>query len=644
MCGICGVFRPDGGPVDPERVVRMRDAMTPRGPDGFGLEHGPGFALGHRRLSIIDLSDAGHQPMSNEDDSVWLVFNGEIYNHLDLRPQLEAAGHRFRSRTDSEVLIHGYEQWGLEELLRRIRGMYAIVLVDRRDGSIHMARDPLGKKPLFFQWADGELLFSSSARSLALGLSATPEIDPVAVDALLWSRYIPGPRTIFVGVQKLPPASLWSLNRAGEVREAVYWQPDFRHPQAGVDDEEWLERIEATLTIGVKRRLMADVPLGVMLSGGVDSSLVTALAAKCTGRLQTFSVANEDPRYDESAYAEAVAQRYGTDHHVLPVRTNVREDLPHLVAAMGEPLADASAINLFAIAKMARQAVTVILTGDGGDEAFGGYTEAFAAHHAQRIQRFLPRAIRPCLAGLAAFMQRGPAMVRRPGTLLRMSASPLEDSFGLLGPWDSRWRNDLYTPEFRGFLGPHYPLKHYRSALAETEGMPWADRVMQTHMTTLLPDDFLAKVDYATMGASLEARCPFLGLDLLDLAMQIPAETRFRGRQPKGLLRSLARRHLPKAGVDRPKQGFSASVDLWFQGRWNDLVDDLILGPHVEQRGWFRRQSLQRLVDEQLRGIQHGNLLWALLVLELWIRQAAERTLNPADTLPRNVVQAAPLG
>ena len=445
----------------------------------------------------------------------------------------------------------------------------------------------MGKKPLFFRWSDGELAFSSSARSLVFGLSATPAIDLAAIDALLWSRYIPGPGTIFAGVEKLRPGNAWSLDRAGKVREFAHWRPDFRHPQTEVDAEEWLERIEDVLSTAVKRRLVADVPVGVMLSGGVDSSLVTALAAGSVGRVQTFCVASEDPRLDESPYAEAVARRYGTDHHVLPVRSNAREDLPQLVAAMGEPLADASAMNLFAIARMARQSVTVILTGDGGDEGFGGYNVAFAAHHAEQIRRLLPCAVQPWAGRLAAFLRRGPGVIRRAGTLLHMSANPLEETFCGLWAAEARARDELYTPEFRGVLGGHSPLGHYRSVMADSKGMPWADRVMQAHMTGLLPDDFLAKVDLATMAVSLEARCPFLDLDVLELAMQIPAAVRFRGRRPKGLLRRLAKRHLPKAGVDRRKQGFNAPIDLWFRSHWDDLVEDLILGPHVEHAVGF---------------------------------------------------------
>ena len=280
MCGICGIYRPDRAPVDPRRIERMRDAMAYRGPDGVGLTYGPGYGLGHRRLSIFDLSENGLQPMANEDGSVEIVFNGAIYNFVGLRQELRDRGHRFRSQADTEVLIHGYEEWGLEKLLARIRGMFAFAIFDHTRHSLHLARDPLGKKPLFFRWRDRELIFASSARALALALEATPEIDPIAVDQLLCDMYIPGPRSIFEGVEKLPPGHALSLDADGQRKDLVHWSPDFLHPEPGISDEEWLERIEHSLEGAVSRRLVADVPVGILLSGGVDSSLVTATAAR----------------------------------------------------------------------------------------------------------------------------------------------------------------------------------------------------------------------------------------------------------------------------------------------------------------------------------------------------------------------------
>lgn len=633
MCGICGIYRSDEGVIDPNRVLRIRDSMIFRGPDACGMTASPGCALGHRRLSIIDLSDAGSQPMASADGSVKIVFNGEIYNFLELRPELENAGHCFRSRTDTEVLIYGYQTWGLDGLLRRIRGMYAFALYDSRRHEIHLARDPLGKKPLYYRWAGGELAFASSARALVLGLACTPEIDHAAIDDLLWNRAIGGSRTIFQGVEKLLPGHAWSLGRDAKPRELVHWRPNFFEHDAGIDADDWLERIDVVVKAAVKRRLVADVPIGVLLSGGVDSGMVAALAAGCVGRIKTYCVASEDPRIDESAYAQAIAERYGTEHHLLPVRSDVRADLPQLAAAMGEPFADVSAANLFAIARLAKQSVTVVLTGDGGDEGFGGYTEFFAAHYAQMAHRALPVAARRPLAKCAQLLQLGPRLSRRAGTFLRIGALPLEQSFGELHPAEARRRATLYTRDFLASLGEHQPRGRVFQLLASNSDAAWCDRVMQAHLLTVLPDDFLPKVDLATMGASLEARCPFLDLDVMELAMRIPSDVRLHQRRPKGLLRRLARRYLPKAGVDRRKQGFTAPLGMWFRRDWNDLVADFILGPQVERRGWFRREALEQLVREHARGREHGNLLWALLVLEVWMRLAVDRTLTSQDAI-----------
>jgi asparagine synthase (glutamine-hydrolysing) len=622
MCAICGVFRLDDAPIDLDRVLAMRDAMAMRGPDAAGLSHGPGFALGHRRLSIIDLSAAGNQPMSNEDGTVQVILNGEIYNFSELRPELEAAGHRFHSHTDTEVLVHGFEHWGFQGLLERIRGMYAFAILDTRAHEIHLARDPLGKKPLFFRYAGDELVFASSARALGLGLDSTPEVNPAAVHDLLWHTYIPGPRTIFRGVEKLLPGWALSLGRDGRRQDFRHWEPDFSKPEHGVSEEEWLDRVEAALTTAVRRRLVADVPVGILLSGGVDSGLVTALAARVAGRVKTFSVVHDDAAIDESRYAEAVAARYGTEHHPLLMQQDARADLPELVAAMGEPLADSSAINVFAISRLARHFITVVLAGDGGDECFGGYGIHFAHYMASRVRRFVPRPALPALALAGNIMAKAPSPLHRAGTLFKFTAQPVATSFGQMGRnLDEATRANLFTPEFRVSLADYCPTAHYDEALSRVRGGTDVDRTMQAQMRTQLPDDFLTKVDVATMGVSLEARCPFLDLDVVELAMRIPARVRFRRCEPKGLLRQLARRHMPPECVNRRKLGFQLPIRQWLREDWSDLVDDLILGPQVERRGWFQRPALKRLVEQHRQGARNDFLLWSLLVLELWLRK-----------------------
>jgi asparagine synthase (glutamine-hydrolysing) len=633
MCGICGIFRSNLDPVDPLRVKRMRDAMSYRGPDGVGLTYGPGYALGHRRLSIIDLSDNGLQPMANEDGTVEVVFNGAIYNFAELRRDLCHKGHRFRSHTDTEVLVHGYEEWGLESLLSRIRGMYAFAIVNLATHTIHLARDPLGKKPLFFWLRNGDLVFASSARALALALDATPEIDPIGVDQLLSDLYIPGPRSIFEGVEKLLPGHALSVGRNGQRKDLIHWSPDFLHPEEGVSDEEWLERIEHSLEISVNRRLIADVPVGILLSGGVDSSLVTATAAKIAGRVQTFSVATDDPAMDESRFAEAVAKRYDTVHHVLKVASDFRNNLVRLVSSMGEPLADASAANVLAIAQQARQFVTVILTGDGGDEAFGGYNHHLAYYLAQRLRRFLPGPLKMPVALLGDTLRYSSGTIRRAGTLCRLTALPLEQTlFSINSMMAPSVRPSFYSPEFRQRIGENRHNLHYLGVLPDNSHGQDVDRVMQAQLLTILPDDYLAKVDGATMGVSVEARSPFLDINVMELAMRIPADARFRGGKAKSLLRRLALRYVPAECVQRSKQGFAVPIGKWLRTDWSDLVEDFVLGPQVEQRGWFQRSALEQVVREHRGGLDHAYLLWGIIVLELWVRLAQQKESQPDES------------
>lgn len=621
--------------MDTGRVMAMRDAMTYRGPDSAGLTSNPGCVLGHRRLSIIDLSENGAQPMSNEDGSVEVVFNGAIYNFLELREGLEGKGHVFRSRTDTEVLVHGCEEWGIDGLLKRISGMYAFCLVDHVHHQIHLARDTVGKKPLFFSIRDGELAFASSSRALLKGLRYVPEVDPIAIDQLLCHLYISGPRSVFKEVEKLLPGHALTLDANGKRRDFTHGQVDFLQPKQVFSEEEWLERIAEVLKAAIRRRLIADVPIGVLLSGGVDSSLVTALAAEICPRVRTFSVATEDPELDERRFSRAVAEAWGTDHHELEVGGDLRKSLCWLVGAMGEPLADASAANVFAIAEKAREMVTVVLTGDGGDEAFGGYHHFLGYYLAERARNFLVRPALPLLAAAGRSFSKSNGLRHQAGTFLQMTASPVDKTlFAFHSAMSPSIRSQLYTSDFEHELGGRLHNAHYVDALPRNGSGSWdVDRVMQAYMVTTLPDDYLAKVDSGTMAMSLEARSPFLDVDLLRLAGSIPAPMRFRRAKAKSLLRSLALRYIPRQCVQRRKKGFAAPIHLWLRGDWQDIVEEFVLGPRVKTRGWFRPETLQRVVAEHARGIDHSELIWGLLVLELWMRLSVDKSLSTSDAL-----------
>jgi asparagine synthase (glutamine-hydrolysing) len=465
-------------------------------------------------------------------------------------------------------------------------------------------------------------------------VDASLAIDTMAVCHLVWDLYIPGPRSIFVGVEKLAAGSAVSIGEQGCRREVIHWQADFFDPETRLDDREWLEESERVLETAVQRRLVADVPIGVLLSGGIDSSLVTAMAARHTKKVRTFSVATEQPELDETRYAQAVADRYETEHRTLKVRSNIREELGPLVAAMGEPLADASAANVFAIAQQARKYVTVILTGDGGDEAFGGYAHYLAYFFADRLRSVLPSSIDPQLAHLAAFLQNsGPRVMHRAGTVLGLASGSFRQGlFAKSMAMDGETLDQLCTPEFKESLGTEAINAHYLRALPRSCRGTVND-VMQVRLKTILADDYLPKVDGSTMAASLEARSPFLDVDVMNLAMRIPAGCRFRGGHAKSVLRRLALKHVPKECVRRRKQGFVAPVGSWLRNDWHDLVDDLILGPQVERRGWFRRETLHRIVSEHRQGAEHGYLLWSLIVLELWIRMTMERSFSATDVI-----------
>jgi asparagine synthase (glutamine-hydrolysing) len=631
MCGICGIYRTDNLAVNPNRITAMRDIMLTRGPDDAGLSAGDGFGLGHRRLSIIDLSALGHQPMSSGGAEI--AYNGEIYNFRELRSELEQGGAHFKSNSDTEVLLIGYQAWGIDKLVTRLRGMFAFALIDHHNSKIHLARDPLGKKPLFYTLTDsGELLFASSTRALIKGLDRTPEVDPRAIDGLLWNLYIPGPGTIFKGVKKLAPGTLLSYDKQGQVRMQRYWQPNFIQNDFGPTPAEWLERVDQSLRTAIRRRFVADVPVGVLLSGGIDSGLVAALGAQESSDLRTFSVATDDPELDESSHAAEVAKMYGTNHTTLAVRGGERRNLARLVQSMGEPFADASAINVQAIAEVAQQSVKVVLTGDGGDEAFGGYSFFWAAHHASQWRKNLPSVLHPVAAGMAGLLKGSSnRSLSRAGTLLNYIGGAPHKTFV---SWnDDPTRAALFSPAFREQLNDYHPDDHYRRITsAQDSSALLVDRLMEGHIQTILPDDYLSKVDLATMSVSLEARSPFMDLDLFELAMKIPDHIRFADGKPKSLLRSLAMKYLPPDTVTRKKLGFVTPIGRWLREDWRDLVDTYVLGPNIEERGWFQRKALENIVTRQRSGANHDYLIWSLLVLELWMQMTVDETLT-ADAI-----------
>jgi asparagine synthase (glutamine-hydrolysing) len=634
MCGICGWA---GSPPDRARLSAALHAMEHRGPDQDGQWCAPAVMLGHRRLSIIDLSADGRQPMANEDETVQVVLNGEIYNHRELRRALEGR-HRFRSRSDTEVLVHGYEEWGIEGLLSRISGMFALGVWDTRAGVLHLARDRVGKKPLFYAQEGPALAFASTLPSLLALLPREREVRPEAVHDFLHYLCLPGGEAMHEGVRKLPPGHRLEL-RDGRAEVHPYWRVSFAHQERRSADE-WLEEIDGELRRSVERRLESDVPLGVFLSGGVDSSLVAAVASKLAGGgLKTISAGFEEERFSELPYARQVARHLGTDHRELIVRPDDGAILPWMIFAAGEPFGDHAALPTLYLSRAAREHVTVVLTGDGGDECFAGYPGPMLARMAGPYRRLVPRAAR---AAAPAILQRVEARGGGVGTVarrLRRLATAARGGFDWvydpLGERGFRGRFDgLFTPAFSARLGGRDPDVHWRAAWADADGPTDADRVLETELRTLLPDQFLVKTDIATMAYGIEARSPFLDTAMIELSARIPVSMKVARMEPKHLLKRLAARYVPPEVVYRRKQGFSVPTGAWMRGDLGAAAQDVLLGEAALSRGIFEPAAVRRLLDDHRSGrAEHGQRIWLLFMLELWMRMFVDRTLSPDERL-----------
>jgi asparagine synthase (glutamine-hydrolysing) len=624
MCGIGGkIYLDPARAVEPEVLERMSAVLAHRGPDDAGLYRQGPVGLVHRRLSIIDLSPAGHQPMANEDESCWIVFNGEIYNFQALREDLVRRGHRFRSRTDTEVVLHSYEEQGAG-CVEALRGMFAFAIWDARRRQLVLARDRLGKKPLAYQW-DGEAFrFASEVKAIFQDPALAPRPDPLALSRYLTFGYVPSPSSAFQGIRRLPPAHVlvW---REGRVEIRRYWRlrPDQRRTQP---EAAWREELLARLEEAVRIRLVSDVPLGAFLSGGIDSSAIVAMMCRAAGRVKTFSVGFGEPEYDELAAARLVAERFGTEHHELVVRPDAAGILPTLAWHYDEPFADSSAVPTYYIARMTRRHVTVALNGDAGDENFGGYERYAALRLAAAVDRCPGApAVRGALrAGLALWPRTG----RRGGLLTRgrrFLEGLSEEPARRYGRWMAHFvgaeKARLCTPEFLAAAGAADDLDPLLTAYRESRAPDPADAAMAADIALYLPDDLLVKVDIATMANSLEARSPFLDHPLMEFAAAIPADLKIRGRATKLLLKRALRDLLPEAILQRSKRGFGVPIDHWLRGELRELARETLLSPQALERGYLRRGAVERLLDEHGRGAANWHpQLWNLLMLELWHR------------------------
>jgi asparagine synthase (glutamine-hydrolysing) len=618
MCGICGIVAAAGAP-DPRLVDSMRARIRHRGPDqGSSDSLGP-CVLGHQRLRVLDL-EHGYQPVTGESGEVTAVFNGELYNFAALRQELAASGHVVRGTGDTPVIPHLYEEHGTS-FVERLEGMFTLALWDAARSRLVLARDRLGKKPLV--WArldDGSLAFASELKALLALPGMRAEPDLTALDAYLALQYVPGERTGLQRIQRLLPGHLL-VAESGAVRVERYWQPQTVDEER--DDEGWLERVRQTVTDAVRKRLVADVPLGALLSGGIDSAIVVALMAEASMEpVRTFTVGFADAAYDERPYARAVADRYGTRHTEALLEPDLAETLPRLAAAFDEPLGDEAALPLYLICEAARQEVTVALVGDGGDESFAGYERYAAMGLADHVPAVAATAGARLLRSLPGGRRERRSTAFRAARFLEAAATPREERYGqLMEVFPLTERAALWTEDAREAVGALLSpgLLLGEPPAAGIEGLQLLD------VATYLPGDLLPKSDIASMAHSLELRSPLLDHRVLELGLSLPEGLKMSGREGKQALRRAFADRLPPLVAERGKSGFGLPLASWFRGGLRDLAHDL-LGERVRERGWFRPEVVSRLLAEHEAGhADHGHRLWTLAMLELWLREHVER-------------------
>jgi asparagine synthase (glutamine-hydrolysing) len=625
MCGIAGIVSSDRGErIEEAAVHRMCQAIVHRGPDDEGIFVKQNTGLGMRRLSIIDLA-GGHQPVFNEDRSVWIVFNGEIYNFPELRRELEASGHRFCSHSDTEVIVHLYEEMG-SECVQKLRGMFAFALYDERRHKLLMARDRLGKKPLHYAHLNDRLLFGSEIKALLAVAPELTEIHNPAILQYLYFGYILDPGTAFTKIHKLPPGHLLEFEN-NQVRIREYWDlPQYSTFEPN-SEEECLEELERRLAEAVKIRLISDVPLGALLSGGIDSSMVVALMARASGKpVKTFSIGFKHADFNEAQYARLVAQSFGTEHHELILDPEVVNTVETLTSSMEEPFGDSSMLPTYYISCLARQHVTVALSGDGGDEIFAGY-DRYAVQSRRGIFERVP--------SWAWKWYREQVFPRIPKSIYGRRFS-----YNVSLPWRERYVDELsFLPaferdmpllsnDFRGTaLDGGDPQQLMLSYLDDKHTSDPLSQLLYLDTKTYLVSDILTKVDRMSMATSLEVRVPLLDHELVEWVTSLPPRWKMRGKQQKYILRKLAERlGVPGEVLHRPKQGFALPLVHWMRNELKDLIEGVLLDPKTLQRGYFNPKAVQQILDEHFRGRRNqSSAIWRLLMLELWHRNFLER-------------------
>lgn len=643
MCGIAGYIEREGTAQIQETDVsqadildRMCRVIRHRGPDDQGTLVTPdGVALGMRRLSIIDLA-GGHQPISGCNGAVTVVFNGEIYNYRDLQSELEARGHSFHTHSDTEAIVHAYEEYGIE-CVNHLRGMFAFALWDAPRRRVFIARDRVGKKPLYYTLTPrGTLVFGSELKSLLEHPEVEREISPEAVDAYLTLGYVPDPLVIFRGIHKLPPGHHLTFEN-GHLTVREYWDFHYQPVSEVRREEDYLEELRALLGEAVRIRLIADVPLGAFLSGGVDSSTVVGLMARQTDRpVKTFSIGFHEDSYNELKYARVAAERFGTDHHEFIVTPDICDIVDELVWHFDEPFADSSAIPTYMVSKLAREHVKVVLSGDGGDELFAGYTRYVTDRRRDQFA-MLPRSLRQGV--MQPLSHALPYGARGKNYLYNVALDPVDRYLDSVSVFSQLNKPSLYTKDFRGQLngtGQNVQEMFHAYAAKVSTGES-LDKLLYLDSKTYLPGDILTKVDRMSMAVSLEARVPLLDNKLIDFVTTIPASLKMKGLETKHLFKKAIAEIVPAEILHRPKQGFGVPVQQWINQQLRERMHETLTETRTQQRGYFEARHVKRLLDEHERGRRdHATALWALLMFELWHRTFVDQNQTSAGVTHRD--------
>jgi asparagine synthase (glutamine-hydrolysing) len=640
MCGISGKLQFDSTqPVDACLIRRMNRVLRHRGPDDEGVYVDGNIGLGQARLAIIDLSPLGNQPMPNEDKTIWITYNGEIYNFLELRPGLERKGHRFSSNTDTEVIVHLYEEYGVE-CVKHLRGMFAFAIWDSNRQRLFLARDRLGQKPLVYTIVDNSLIFASEIKAVLQDPGVRRQTDLQAIHYYLTYGHVPSPMTSFDGIKKLAPAHILVWEK-GNLQIERYW--DLRYvPKTTLSEADCQERILELLREATKIRLISDVPLGAFLSGGIDSSSVVAMMTQVASEpVRTYSIGFEEEDFDELHYARLIADKFGTDHHEFLVKPDALTVLPKLVWHYNEPYADASAVPTYYVSKITREHVTVALNGDGGDESFAGYPRYLKRRNVDLIADslgMLPggmrRAIQDILTRFDSEWVSRNLILRRLQWMLDAADTAPERRYGrFMTKFHTEIQQQLYTADFRQAVAGIDPAELLATLYRRADAPDYVDKTLYVDVMAYLPDDLLVKVDIASMAVSLEARSPYLDHYLVEFAASLPSTYKLRGSTTKYLLKKSLEKVLPAEVLYRTKMGFGVPISRWLRHELKDYARDVLLEKVAVQRGYFDPAYVRALLDDHVSGrADHSTRIWTLLNLELWHRMFVDQA--PPDMAP----------